>query len=60
MAKDERIRRASHLGRSSRRKKARLLQPAPVHFCMDPPDIQYDDPEIQAEYLYSLIREEKN
>ena len=60
MAKDERLRRAGRLGRSSDRKKTRPLQPAPVHFCMDSPDIQYDDPEKQAEYLYSLIRKEEN
>ncbi len=53
-AESEKQRRAEALGRLNR-KKDKPAQTAPAHFHFEKPEKSYDDPALQAEYLYSLI-----
>ena len=50
-------RRSDLLGRNHRRKPA-VLPAVSTRFFMTNSDKQYDDPKLQAEYLYSLIESE--
>jgi len=56
-AADERLRRAGKLGRLNRKK---AVNPAaiPTRFHFANAETEYEDPRLQAEYLYSLIESE--
>ena len=53
-AEAEKQRRAEALGRLNR-KKDKPVQATPTHFHFEKPEKSYDDPALQAQYLYSLI-----
>lgn len=53
-AEAEKQRRAEALGRLNR-KKDKPSQAAPTYFRFEKPEKNYDDPSLQAQYLYSLI-----
>ena len=50
-------RRASALGRDHQEKKV-IIPAVPTRFFMLAADEQYEDPKLQAEYLYSLVESE--
>lgn len=52
-----RLERAGKLGRLSRVKEAKTLK-VPTYFRIAEEEQHYDDPRLQAEYLYSLIESE--
>lgn len=56
-ASEERIRRADKLGRL-KHKKAMKQAAVPTHFHLAEAVQHYEDPRLQAEYLYSLIESE--
>jgi len=56
-AEAEKQRRAEALGRLSS-KKDKPAQAAPTHFHFEKPEKNYDDPRLQAEFLYDLIESE--
>ena len=53
----ERIKRADRLGRLNRKKVVKSPV-VPTHFHLAAAAQHYDDPRLQAEYLYSLIESE--
>ena len=56
-AAEERLRRAGKLGRLDRKKAAKpAVIPTRFHFAEA--ETEYEDPRLQAEYLYSLIESE--
>ena len=56
-AQEERIRRATKLGRNNKQTQMRKLQ-IPIRFHMGEVTVLYDNPVKQAEYLYNLIESE--
>ena len=56
-AQEERIRRATMLGRNNKKTQMREIQ-IPTHFYMKDGVALHDNPVRQAEYLYSLIESE--
>ena len=56
-AAEERLRRAGKLGRLNRKKTAKPAA-IPTRFHFTEAETEYEDPRLQAEYLYSLIESE--
>lgn len=56
-AQEERIRRATNLGRNNKQTQMRTIQ-IPTRFHMNEVSALHDNPMKQAEYLYSLIESE--
>lgn len=56
-AAEERMRRAGKLGRLNRKKEGKPA-PIPTNFHFADAETGYEDPRLQAEYLYSLIESE--
>lgn len=56
-AAEERIKRAGNLGRLNRKKEAKKA-PIPTRFHFAEAETHYEDPRLEAEYLYSLIESE--
>lgn len=56
-AAEERLRRAGKLGRLNLLKSSKPIK-VPTHFWFAEAEKEYEDPRLQAEYLYSLIESE--
>ena len=57
---EERLKREKHLGRDRKEKKVIRLVPIETEFTSSKPEQKYEDPILQAEYVYSLIERKVN